>query len=380
VDPLAAILPREGAVRIALLALHFAEYASRLALALSARHEVLLVLDSRNAQNELSDELRVLLHQTVTVRSLDLPRLRDPRTLGIVLSINRILRGFSADVLHVQEFHPAYTGWASLSFRKRLPVILEVHDHIPHSGCYFSRNNWRFQVVQWFRRRASRLIVHGPRMQAELEELDRSVAGRIDVVPHGILGRASIDGDISRFDPGTFLFFGRIEPYKGLRYLLDAGHVLHGRGHNFRIVVAGTGSDLERERKRIASSAWVELTDRYISAAEVPELFRRAMVVVLPYTDASQSGVGAMAFAHSRPVIATSVGDLPDIVIDGQTGLIVPPRDAKALADAMERLLVDRELRDSLARGAARTAKEKLSWPRIADMTYGAYRRAIDSR
>jgi glycosyltransferase involved in cell wall biosynthesis len=366
-------------MKIALLALHYAEYASRLALALSARHEVLLVLRSRNAQDELSDDLRILLHKTLTVRSLDPPRLRDPRILGSVLAINRILRGFSPDILHVQEVHPAYIGWPSLSLRKRVPVILEVHDHVPHSGSYLSRNSWRFHVVQWFRRRATRLIVHGPRMQAELEELDASIAGRIDVVPHGILGRARVDADISRFDPGTFLFFGRIEPYKGLRYLLDAGDLLHARGHNFRLVLAGTGSDLERERKRIASSAWIELTDRYISAAEVPELFRRAMVVVLPYTDATQSGVCAMAFAHSRPVIATSVGDLPDVVIVGQTGLLVPPRDVKALADAMEKLLVDRELRDSLARGAARTAKEKLSWPRIADMTSGTYHGAINS-
>jgi len=79
-------------------------------------------------------------------------------------------------------------------------------------------------------------------------------------------------------------------------------------------------------------------------------------------------------------VIATSVGDVPDVVIDGENGLIVPPRDVIALADAMEKLLVDRRLRDSLATGAARFAKEKLSWPHIAEVTYHAYRRALDSR
>jgi glycosyltransferase involved in cell wall biosynthesis len=365
-------------VRIALLALHFAEYASRLALALSAKHEVLLVLGSGNAQNELPDDLRAQLSQTVTVRYLELPRLRNPRVLGTILSINRILRSFSPEILHVQEFHPGYAGLAILSFRRHLPVVLTVHDHVPHSGV-FSKDNWRWKVVQWFRWKASRVIVHGPRMQAELEKLTGGVAGRIDVIPHGILGRAGIDDDISGYEPGTFLFFGRIQAYKGLRYLLDAGDILHGRGHIFRLVVAGTGSDLEHYRTRIASTAWVELIDRYISAAEVPDLFRRAMGVVLPYTDATQSGVSAMAFAFARPVIATSVGDVPDVVIDGQTGLIVPPRDGKALADAMEKLLVDRRLRDSLATGAARSAKEKLSWRRIAEVTYGAYCRAIDS-
>jgi glycosyltransferase involved in cell wall biosynthesis len=87
-----------------------------------------------------------------------------------------------------------------------------------------------------------------------------------------------------------------------------------------------------------------------------------------------------MAFAFSRPVIATDVGGLPDVVIDGQTGLLVPPRDEIALADAMEKLLLDRRLRDSLATGAARFAREKLSWPRIAEVTYETYRTAIDSR
>lgn len=366
-------------MRIALLALHFTEYASRLALALSAKHEVLLVLRSGNAQNDLPDDLRALLYQTVTVRSLEIPRLRDPRLLGTLFSINRILRDFSPEILHVQEQHPAYTGWAILSFRRHLPVVLTVHDPIPHSG-ELSEDDWRWKVLQWFRPKATRVIVHGPRMQAQLEEHNGRVAGRTDVIPHGVLGRASIDDDISLFEPGTFLFFGRIQAYKGLGYFLDAGDVLHGRGHDFRLVVAGTGSDLEPYRKRIASTAWVELIEGYISPAELPDLFRRAMALVLPYTDATQSGVTPMAFAFARPVIATDVGGLPDVVIDGQTGLLVPARDEIALADAMEKLLLDRQLRDSLAMGAARFAKEKLSWPRIADMTYGTYRRAINSR
>ncbi len=365
-------------MRIALLALHFAEYASRLAVALSAKHEVLLVLRSVNAQNELSEDLRALLYKTVAVRSLELRRMRDPRVLGTSLSINRILRDFAPEILHIQEIHPVLGGWTFLSFRKRIPVVVTIHDPVQHSGG-LSRHGWKWKVVTWFRRKASRVIVHGPRMRAELEELDARVAGRIDVIPHGILGRASTDDDISGYEPGTFLFFGRIETYKGLRYFLDAGDVLHSRGHVFRLVVAGTGSDLEHHRKRIASTAWVELIDRYISAAEVPALFRRAMGIVLPYTDATQSGVSAMAFACSRPVVATSVGDVPEVVIDGQTGLIVPPRDGKALANAMEKLLVDRGLRDSLATGAAQFAKEKLSWPRIADATYGAYCRATNS-
>lgn len=364
-------------MRIALLALHFAEYAARLALALSAKHEVLLVLRSSNAKSELTEDLRALLYEKVTVRSLEPGRMRDPRTLRTSLELNKMLRDFSPDVLHIQEVHPVLVGWTLLSFRRRIPVILTVHDPVHHSGG-LHKHSWQWKIVTWFRRQASRVIVHGPRMQAELEELDSRIAGRVDVIPHGILGWSDIDTDISRHEPGAFLFFGRVLAYKGLRYLLDAGDVLRSRGHAFRLIVAGTGSDLENHRKRIASSPWVELIDRYISAAEVPDLFRRAMAVVLPYTDATQSGVGAMALACSRPVIATDVGDVPEVVIDGQTGLIVPPRDEIALADAMQKLLADCSLRDSLATGAARFATEKLCWSHLAELTIGSYRRAIN--
>jgi glycosyltransferase involved in cell wall biosynthesis len=372
-------LLREGAVKIALLALHFAEYASRLAIALSARHEVLLVLNENNASHELPEDLGAQLSRSVALRSVALPRLREPRLLAVNIAIARILRDFSPEILHVQEYHPAFTGWATLSFRRRIPVILTVHDHIQHSGG-IPRDGWKWKVVQWFRLKADRVIVHGPRMRSELAELSgRRAAERIDVIPHGILGRSGIDDDGSRCEPGTFLFFGRIEAYKGLRYLLDACDALRSRGHVFRLVVAGTGEDLERHRDRIAAAAGIELIDRYISATEVPELFRRATAVVLPYTDATQSGVAAMAFAFARPVIATGVGDVPDVVIDGRTGLLVPPRDARSLADAMERLLVDRALRDALATGAARFARENLSWPRIAEWTCDTYRRALTS-
>ena len=363
-------------MKIAILALHFAEYASRLALALSAAHRVLLVLSAGNARHELPDDLRAQLARSVTVRTVELPRLRDPRLLSTNLAIIRILSDFSPEILHVQEFHPAFTGWAMLSILRRVPVVLTVHDHIQHSGG-IPRDSWKWTVVQWFRRKATRVIVHGPRMRAELLQMNGRIAGRTDIIHHGLLGQAEVEDGVSGCEPGTFLFFGRIQPYKGLRYLLDAGDLLRERGHDFRLVVAGTGSDLGHHRSRIAASPWVELIDRYIPVAEVPALFRRAAGVVLPYTDATQSGVSAMAFAFSRPVIATRVGDVPEIVIDGQTGLIAPPRDGQALAAAMERLLVDRGLRDALAAGAARFAKEYLSWPRIADATCDTYQRAM---
>jgi glycosyltransferase involved in cell wall biosynthesis len=365
-------------LKIALLALHFAEYASRLAVALSARHEVLLVLHTDNARRELTDELRQLVEQSVQVRYFKPRRMRDPRVLLTGRAVNRIIRDFAPEVLHIQEIHPVLGAGTMLPLHRAMPVVLTVHDPVSHSGDP-RQDGWRWKVRVWLRHWATRLIVHGPRMRDELETMDSGFAGRVDAIAHGLLGNEGIDHDIGGHEPATFLFFGRIEPYKGLGFLLEAADLLRGRGHALRLVIAGTGTDLARHRAHIAGHAWIELIDRYVSATEIEGLFRRATAVVLPYTDATQSGVAAIALANSRPVISTAVGDLPDVVIDGRTGLLVPPCDGAALSRAMERLLVNSGLRNALAAGAGQYADEHLCWSRIAELTEATYRRAIDS-
>ncbi len=363
-------------MRIALLALHFAEYASRLAVALAAKHEVLLLLRRSNADSELTADLRRLVERSVDVRYLEVRKHRDPRVLGTSVAINRAVRRFSPAVLHVQELTPLLSGWTMVSLRKNVPVVMTVHDPVSHSGGP-PKDGLFWKSLMWFRRRASRLIVHGPRMQAELEGLDGDLAERVDVIPHGVLSQADADQALSAGEPATFLFFGRVESYKGLRYLLDANDILRSRGRASKLIIAGTGPDLETHRPRLAASDCVELINRFVPPADVASLFRRSTAVVLPYMDATQSGVATIALANSRPVIATPVGDLPDVVIHGRTGLIVRPRDAKSLAEAMESLIADPALRDLLAAGAGQYANEKLSWSRIAELTEATYCRAI---
>ena len=369
-------------MRIALLSLHYAEYASRLALALADRHEVLLIMRSDNARDELTPQLRSQVQAAVQVREVHIHKMRDPRVLLTGPSINRIIRAFAPDVIHVQEVHPWHSGGTILGFRGRVPLILTVHDPIPHSGSKETTTRGRiiYGPLPWLRRRCDRLIVHGPRMRATLEARDASCAGKVDVVPHGVLGERSAEQGFAAREPGTFLFFGRVQSYKGLVYALDACDTLRARGHQIRLIVAGTGNDLERHRARITAQPWVELIDRYIPAIEVEQLFHRPLATVLPYTDATQSGVAAVALSNCCPVIASAVGDLPEAVLDGQTGLLVPPRDAASLAAAMERVLLDPALAAAMAAAAGRHAAEKLGWPRIAELTEASFSRALAGR
>ncbi len=123
-----------------------------------------------------------------------------------------------------------------------------------------------------------------------------------------------------------------------------------------------------------------EVHNRWIEEDERTALFRRAGVVVLPYTEASQSGVVPMAYACGKPVVATRTGGLPEVVEHGETGLLVPPRDEDALAEAVIKLLRDADFRRRLGRKGREKLLTEWSPKVVARQTADVYRRAIDDR
>jgi glycosyltransferase involved in cell wall biosynthesis len=104
----------------------------------------------------------------------------------------------------------------------------------------------------------------------------------------------------------------------------------------------------------------VELDLRYVPDEELTDLLARHHLVVLPYRSATQSGIVPLAHAAGRPVVATAVGGLVESVRDGVDGVLVPPDDAAALADGLERAAVD------LAALAAGAAAVSTSWDDVA--------------
>ena len=94
--------------------------------------------------------------------------------------------------------------------------------------------------------------------------------------------------------------------------------------------------------------------NRWISDEERAAAFQQTRVVVLPYVEATQSGVVPIAYANSKPVVATRTGGLPDVVDDGKTGILVEPRDEVALANAVIKLLKDTKLCDSMGNAGKR--------------------------
>jgi D-inositol-3-phosphate glycosyltransferase len=164
--------------------------------------------------------------------------------------------------------------------------------------------------------------------------------------------------------PRRLLFFGYVRAYKGLPTLLEALPALPA---DVQLVVAGEiyhrdAGYYRALAERLDVAGRVVLLDRFLAAAEVGCCFAAADVVVLPYWSASQSAVAPLAMACGRAVVASAVGGLPDLVREGETGLLVPPRDAAALATALARALA---AAPRLGAGAAAAARA-LTWDAAA--------------
>jgi len=102
-------------------------------------------------------------------------------------------------------------------------------------------------------------------------------------------------------------------------------------------------------------------------------------MVVLPYIEASQSGVIPVAYTFAKPVIATTVGGLPEMVDDGQTGYLVPPRDERALANAVVRLLQDQTLRRRMGANGKLKVETECSPDQVAQQTSAIYHQAVNN-
>lgn len=353
-------------MRIALVALSCPDggmihYTSQLANALALRAEVHLFTPDRP---EVCGYLArgVKLHGT---QELSRPRqtlrnyLRQANPFAHAANAAAI-REIQPDVVHVVTDHPSNSFL--LALLGPIPVVFTHHDPMRHPGEGDRFKQWLTDDVA---RAADRVIVHASALEPELRRLGLP-AGRVAVIPHGDFGFMQRHAHGVQEEP-VILCFGRLVRYKGVDDLCRAERLLRGKLGPYKVVIAGEG-DTSFFRDEIDPGAPIEVIDRFLDDAEAARLFARARVVALPYIQASQSGVLAIAAAFGKPAIVTAVGGLPEAVDHGRAGVIVPPRDPEALAGAIADLWQDAPRRAAL--GAAGRA---LGWPRIATLHLALY-------
>ncbi len=167
------------------------------------------------------------------------------------------------------------------------------------------------------------------------------------------------------------LFFGFIRDYKGLKYLIEAMPEICAEVLNIKLMIVGDFGSEDNKKTYVSlindknMKAFVDIYDGYIPDREIEKFFAACDLVVLPYEDATQSGIVQIAYGFEKPVVVTDVGGLPDVVEDGKTGYVVEPRNPGALAKAVIQYFEGKKevgFTENVRKGAYR-----FSWDRISE-------------
>ena len=306
-----------------------------------------------------------------------------------LLRLDRELASRPAAVLHVQwALFPVldaffWRRWKARGWR----VVYTAHDFAGLDGTtprlLVGSNRHLFKV-------ADAIATHSERDRTQIIR-SGAAPSRVTRVPQGTPGlfqpppvsRADARRELG-LDPSrpTILFFGLLKPYKGLLVLLSSLVKVREAIPNALLLIVGKavgdGRVYAREMSRLSLGDSIRWERSYVPSRRVGLYFTSADVVAMPYRAASASAVLVNAYAHSRPVVATSVGGFPEMVEEGNTGFLVPPDDPDALASRLVELLDKPHLAHAMGEYARQYATEHHDWPLIGQLTAGIYETITD--
>jgi len=268
-------------------------------------------------------------------------------------------------------FAPSFASSVGPLRRRGTRVVLVCDNLVPHE-----RRPLDTELTQWMLRNSDGYLVMSDSVERDLDRLKPGAPRRRVAHPF-----------YAQFDTGRWtrerarahlgleagdevaLFFGYVRRYKGLDILLSAWPRVRAR-RAVKLVVAGEFYEDAAPYRALAAAAGgephVRVLDRYLPDDEVEAVFKAADVAVLPYRSATQSGVTHVAYALGVPVITTHVGGLAETVT-AETGLVVPPEDPAALAEAVVRFF-EQGMGERMRRGVA-ALKQAHSWETLAEKT-----------
>jgi glycogen synthase len=304
--------------------------------------------------------------------SVDLAMARDP---------------IAADVVHAHTWYVALAGLLVQALAD-IPLVVTLHSLEPLRPWKREQLGAGYGVSSWVERTAvesaARVIAVSAQMRADILSNFRVDPARVRVVHNGVDALAFRRTDrrdaLARhgIDRPYVLFVGRISEQKGIFTLLEAADAFGG---DALLVLCASSPDTPAIEARLAAEVASRPHVRWINAMlpvdEVVELYSHARAFVCPSIYEPFGLINLEAMACETPVIAARVGGIPEVVVDDETGWLVPPGDPPALAGAVRRLLADPERAARFGRAGRRRVEAHFSWEVIAERTLEVYREAI---
>lgn len=276
------------------------------------------------------------------------------------------------DIIHT----PCFFGLKRLLlYLANKRIITTIHDPFPHTGENGLMSNLDRKLAITFSRG---IVLLNEKQKDEFCELYRVKSDKICINRLGIYENIGhMASDIEEIPNCNVLFFGRISQYKGIEYLCEAMELVHKEIPDARLTIAGSGKiyfDIEKYLRQ----GYIHLINRFINIEEIAKLLKQSCVSVCPYVDATQSGVIMTSFALETPVIASNVGGLGEMIEDGKSGFLVEPRDHKALAAVIIKVLKNQDILNNMKEYIKSTYfVGKKSWSHIADVYLTFYKKLL---
>jgi alpha-maltose-1-phosphate synthase len=364
-------------MKVLLFSAQWPEYMIELANAMAELEQVYLMLPINHRftprhRELISDKVNFIPFLGISHQSR---RQGLPHALKILFHVWRI----RPDVMHIQANGGYPFLWVFRYLPKKTKVVNTIHDPVLHLGDEPSIKAHNQQVIDTARKYTSHYIVHGEFLRQQLAKSYNVSLDRISVIPHGhfeIYKKfASKESKIEH--QNYILFFGRIWKYKGLQHFIDAAEMIIGEHPNTMFYIVGVGEPISNYSFNPDHRDNFVLINRYVALEEISHIFEKCAFVVMPYIEATQSGVIPIAFAFEKPVIATSVGSIPEVLSDGHTGFLVPANDTSALRTKIIELLDNKSLLETMSRNALHTTTKELGWTSIAKKTLLLYTNLI---
>ena len=323
---------------------------------------------------------RTDLDGRVTVRYLAMPRRRlVPNLVTSIGRLTRVLGEIQPDLVHAHAAHFAYAGT-----RAGYPTLLTIHGVLSRQREVYTRTLYdraRYALLAHYERLALRgvrqVVAISPYVVDEYRAWGSSSWVRIDnPVPRSFFDLPDAA------EPGRVLYVGSTDERKDLLMLLRAMERVRDAHPGVQLRIAGHVTSRDYERRVRAHIRDHGLADTVhilglLDRDQMLEEYARCTVLALASIEENSPMAVIEASAAAKPVVATAVGGVPDLVCDGENGYLVPAGDAAALAERLVRVLNDPGLARRLGRRGRALAAERFSVERVAQQYHALYQRMV---
>lgn len=291
--------------------------------------------------------------------------------------INKLCKSQKIDVLHVQWFILSPVDYFYINKIKKLgvKVVVTVHDILP-----FDEKFYDYKYHEKIYNLADHIIVQAKPNIDRINNLFKGISTKVVYIPHGnfIEDVNIIPKEEARKllnlnnDKKIILFFGQIKKVKGLDVLIKAfNELIKEDNDNIMLLIAGKvwGDDFANYEKLIEEidKTKIRCDIKYIPDEEIGWYYCASDINVLPYREVYQSGVVHLAYGYEKVVIATKVGSFPEVILDGETGVLVESDNYIELKNVIKELISDNEKIINMGRKGKKYIEENFSWDNIVE-------------